>query len=391
MYWLLDADALKTLEHAHASGFVASAEQQTLVAANAFDASSNELPGILTIAGSTAQINIAGILTPAPDFFAFFFGGGNVTYPEINAALAIADQDPQVKNIVLSIDSNGGAVDGLFETLDAQAAVTKPMEARVVNKAASAAFAIAAQADTIVASNRAVMIGSVGVMRSFNVDPGRVSVASSQAPNKVPDVSTEAGRAQVRVELDAMHELFAGSIAAGRGTTVKAVNRDFGQGAVVLAEDAVRRGMIDAVAGPSLKVIKKPNSIPGAQGGNNNEARTMDIKQLQLEHPSVYAAAVQDGVAQERDRISAHLTMGEASGDMKTALAAAKDGTEMTVTMQSTYMAAGMNRSDVSHRQDDDLEANAGDTAQAGGDDDDAAAKSVLAVIESGMGITVDA
>ena len=50
----------------------------------------------------------------------------------------------------------------------------------------------------------------------------------------------------------------------------------------------------------------------------------------------------------------AHLTMGEASGDMKTAISAVTAGEEMTATLQAKYMAAGMNRRDATNRQQDD-------------------------------------
>ena len=49
--------------------------------------------------------------------------------------------------------------------------------------------------------------------------------------------------------------------------------------------------------------------------------------------------------------------MGEASGDMKTAIAAAKDGSEMTATLQAQYMAAGMNRADRETHESEGAEA----------------------------------
>ena len=74
----------------------------------------------------------------------------------------------------------------------------------------------------------------------------------------------------------------------------------------------------------------------------------LNLATLKLEHPEAYAQAlaegVTQGVAKENDRVNSHRIMGEASGDMKTAMAAIEDGSEMTATIQATYMAAGMNR-----------------------------------------------
>src|SRR5690348_110583 len=82
-------------------------------------------PRNLRLAGDVAQINIKGLLTEEPDCFAVMFGDGNTTYASIREALAVADADPAIKSIVLNVDSPGGHVHGLFETLDALAATKK--------------------------------------------------------------------------------------------------------------------------------------------------------------------------------------------------------------------------------------------------------------------------
>ena len=91
----------------------------------------------------------------------------------------------------------------------------------------------------------------------------------------------------------------------------------------------------------------------------------MNINELKAQHPEAYAEAVQMGVDQERDRVTGHLIMGEASGDMNTASSAIKEGEIMTATLNATYMAAGLNRRDIVQRQDEDAEATAGDQAEA--------------------------
>src|SRR5688572_10535595 len=116
MHWLLEPTALELMLRARRECVdVAAAlsweEQQSTA--------SSDRPRNLTVAGSTAQIAIEGVLTKKPDFFALFFGGGNTTYSTIRQALATAEMDPTIKDVVLHIDSPGGSVDGLFETLDA--------------------------------------------------------------------------------------------------------------------------------------------------------------------------------------------------------------------------------------------------------------------------------
>lgn len=383
--WLLQADVKHSIEQALSAGFMPTAEQQERLTAAHISAASEGGSRVLTVAGNVAEIEIKGTLTNSPSFLAMFFGGGNTTYPEIIAAVAEAEQDPTVTETILAFKTSpGGSIDGMFDAIAAIKNATKPIKATVSNLCASAAYALASQADEIVADNQAARIGSIGIAASFTLDENEVSITSTNAPKKRPDVTTEAGKAVVREELDAIENLFTEALAEGRGVTQEKIIADFGQGAVVLAKDALTRGMIDSVA-TSLSVVPSTNSTTAHNtGGNQLEATTMDLKELVAQHPEAYQAAVQQGVDQERDRVGAHLTMGEASGDTKTAFAAIKDGSGMTATLQATYMTAGMNKSDIAARDDDntDVTATNEDPAPEAGAD-------VAALVEAKLGVEV--
>lgn len=375
--WLLLQSVLNDIRDARASGVKFTADQLT-----AFDARSGD--SIMAIAGNSAEIHVNGVLTNTPDIFARFFGGGNTTYPSIIAALAEAEANPDVEQIVMRFDSGGGAVNGMFDAIAAMQTTKKPIKAIVGTMAASAAYGLASQADEIEAHNRASSVGSIGVVVDTFVDESRVSITSTNAPNKRPDLSTELGKATVVAQLDAIAELLDEAVAEGRKTTIKKVNADFGEGGILLADEALKRGMIDSIS------TNKPATA--TNGGKQQEQRSMDLKTLKAQHPDVYAAAAQEGRTEERDRVGAHLTMGEASGDMKTAIGAVQDGSAMTATLQAKYMAAGMNRSDVQARQDDDAEANAGDDANAGEEEAEAnAGVNILAAAAKSCGVELEA
>lgn len=384
--WLLAAAIRQAIEQAHQNGVIPSAEQQVQYEARYGDYES-DTSRVLAIAGDVAEIKVAGVITKAPSLMAMLFGGGNVTYPEIIKALAEADADPAVKRAEMKLDSPGGGIDGLFDAIAAMQAFSKPLKAVVHNQAASAAYSLAAQADEIVAANRATRFGSIGVVGSFRLDESMVDIASTQAPKKRPNVATEEGQAVVREELDALHEIFVDSIATGRNTTAEKINAEYGQGATLLAGEALKRGMIDSIAEAPLRVVSSSTSTTTARsGGGNPETGPMNLNELRAQHPDVYEAAVKAGVDQERDRVSAHLTMGEASGDMKTAVDAVKKGDGMTATLQAQYLAAGMNRRDQDSRQEDDTAAAGADGANNGGDGQDAA-DLVCGAVESALGI----
>lgn len=386
MWWLLALAVRQAIEQAHQNGVVPTAEQQIQYEARYGDYET-DASRVLTVAGDVAEIKVAGVITKAPSLMAMLFGGGNVTYPEIIKALAEADADPAVARAELKIDSPGGSIDGLFDAIAALQSFSKPLKAVVHNQAASAAYSLAAQADEIVAANRATRFGSIGVVGSFQVRDGMVDIASTQAPKKRPNVSTEEGQAVVREELDALHEIFVDSIATGRNTTADKINAEYGQGATLLAGDALKRGMIDSIAEAPLRVVSSSTSTTTARsGGGNPETGPMNLNELKAQHPDVYAAAVQEGVASERDRVGAHLTMGNASGDMETALAAVNSGDAMTASLQAKYLAAGMNRRDQDTRQQDDTSAAGADGANGGGEGEDAA-DLVCGAVESALGI----
>lgn len=374
--WLLEQSIKRAIESAEAQGFTPTAEQVAAFEARAED--------IMAIAGPEAQINVQGVLTATRSWMAYFFGGGNTTYIDIQAALATADADPNVKTITMFVDSPGGAVHGLFECIAAIQSTRKPIEV-VSSRACSAAYALAAAAGPIRATSAGSMFGSIGIVVDAVVAENRVSITSSKAPKKRPDITTEEGVAIVREELDALHELFVEAIAEGRGVSADNVNADFGEGATLLADAALNRGMIDSISTSN-------SATANSNGGNQQEARSMDLQTLKAQHPDVYAAAAQEGRDQERDRVNAHLTMGEASGDMKTAIGAIGDGSAMTATLQAKYLAAGMNRSDVQARQDDDVEAGAADSANASDADAEAAAGvNILANAAAACGVELEA
>jgi len=375
--WLLDQSAATQFKKIQDRALVPTADQLAALAVHAAAPTSR----IMTMAGSTAEIDISGVLTDRPSFMAMLFGGGNTTYPEIRAALAEADSNPDVGDIVLSVDTGpGGTIAGLFDTVAAIKATVKPVTARVDNLAASATFALVSQADTITASNRATSFGSIGVVVDAFVDPDVISITSTEAPDKRPDITTEEGRAVVRRRLDGIHELFVEAIAEGRGTTSKNVNANFGRGDVLLAEDALSRGMIDSIK-------SAVNSTVRVSGGSNPESKIMDKMKLQAEHPELFAAVVEVGVSQERDRVGAHLTMGEASGDMKTAIGAINDGSDMTATLQAAYLAAGMNRKAVDDRVLDDADADTGKPPVATGAQKSDASAKALAMTREALGL----
>ena len=386
MHWLLNDSLKRDLDQARQRNESFSVEQKQAFEARLGEAEGGSKSRIMSIGSGQAVIRVQGVLTKHPDIFAYFFGGGNTTYTEIVAALAEAEVNDDVNTVVIEMDSGGGAVDGMFDTIAALQKFPKPLECHVSGMCASAAYGLASQCDKITAGTKADMIGSIGVVQTHYVSENIVDVTSTNAPKKRPDVSTPEGKAAVVEQLDALHDLFVEAIAGGRGKTEDQVNAEFGQGAVLVASDALKRGMIDGIG-----AVESVESNTAGSGGIKHKASIMDIEKLKAQHPDVYAAVVQVGVDQERDRVSAHLIMGEETGAMDVASAAIQDGSDMTAKLTAKYATAGMNRQDMQKREKDDP--NAGTPAAPAASEherDEEVSANILKAAAEGCGVELE-
>ena len=151
----------------------------------------------------------------------------------------------------------------------------------------------------------------------------------------------------------------------------------------MLAKDAMESGMIDKVTKSAY--VAESNRNNAVTSGKPSEGKEMDLNLLKSQHPDVFAAAVNEGVTQERERVAAHLNMGEACGDMSIALSAIKEGKGLTQLLQSEYLAAGMRRGQMDSRVDDNPEG-MNDTVDSSVDADE----QVTALMERMAGVNHD-
>lgn len=226
-----------------------------------------------------------------------------------------AIDDPGVKAVVLVLDSPGGQANGISEmaAMIRFGSLKKPVVAYVDGAAQSAAYWLASAADEVVASPTA-MVGSIGAVVAIDAQKreGTVEIVSSQSPNKRPDVSTDAGRAQIQSLIDALAQVFIDDVARYRGVETTAVLERFGQGASFLAAEAVDRGMVTRIstleaiiAGLSGAPAKKgdPRMAHDETGRPDAVKPAIDRAYLAANHPDLITALQAEGAAAERARI----------------------------------------------------------------------------------------
>lgn len=202
----------------------------------------------------TAVIPIQGVLTKdGPRYY-------GTNYDTISSAAESAMNDPNVKRVILSVDSPGGEVTGLPETasLLGQLARVKPVSAMVEGTSASAAYYLASQANDITVTPSGE-VGSVGV-RMMHVD---ISKMLEDAGYKITELHSgefktewspfqplsEGAKADMQSRLDGMHADFIAAVTAGRGVRatdeIKAAR--FGEGRMFSSDAAKNHGMVDRI------------------------------------------------------------------------------------------------------------------------------------------------
>lgn len=204
-----------------------------------------------------AVIPLRGTITPRGSLFSLMFGGGGglqAFREQFRQAIA----DGNVSAVVIDIDSPGGLIDLVTETATDvyNARGSKPIVAVANTCAASAAYWIASQADTVSVTPSG-MVGSIGVFtihedfskmeQMMGINTTLISAGDHKVDGNPYQPLTKSALQAIQNEVDQLYGMFTAQVAQGRGLSQKAVQAGYGQGRCVLAEEAHRLGMADLV------------------------------------------------------------------------------------------------------------------------------------------------
>lgn len=240
--------------------------------------------------GAVAIVPVTGVITTSRIMQMIGLG----TSPDsIARNVDAAQRDPQVKAVVLAINSPGGSVSGVDEAANAIFAHRggKPMVAQVTGMMASAAYWIGAAADEIVMPATGTA-GSIGVwtqhddfskydeMNGFKttlIHAGKYKVEG----NPFEPLSDEA-RAHIQEDVDYFYGMFTKSVARSRGVTPKQVQNGYGEGRLLAGTMALEAGLVDKIRSLSetLAAYGVTPSAPEARGramAFERESRELDF------------------------------------------------------------------------------------------------------------------
>lgn len=241
---------------------------------------------LYTVAGNgIAVIPIAGPMMKGRSKF------GGVSTVETRRAIRTADRDPDVRGIMLHVDSPGGHAAGTQDLADDVRATGKPIVAHIDDLGASAAYWAISQSDRI-SVNRGGEVGSIGALAvvsdtSKAADMAGVTVhvvatgeykgaLTPGAP--IPDEQLD----YVRSRVEHINGLFLRAVESGRGLRGRALSA-VSDGRVYGSSDAGGLGLVDAVESFDSALGVLGETLDGMEKSRERRrAMASDIRRAEL-------------------------------------------------------------------------------------------------------------
>lgn len=276
--------------------------------------------------------------------------------------LQAALDSPQVRAIVLNIDSPGGEANGISELADMVFAARdrKRVVAYIGGTGASAAYWIASAASEVVINDTGIA-GSIGAalevrLRSEEEGGKRYELVSRNAPNKRPDLSTDAGRAKIAETIDALGDVFAAKVGAYLGVKPEDVPAMGDHGGLKVGAAAVEAGLAHRLGSlealitelaspaatqrkPSMTIVRTTAELHAAIAAGA-DPQTIQIAAAEpIDAEAIKAEASAAGAKAERERINGINALA-AKGFEKEVAAAIENGLSVEATALTLFKAA---------------------------------------------------
>ena len=292
------------------------------------------------VVGSVGVLDIFGVLAHRGGVTAdssYILG-----YQQIAQRLEAALADPQIRSIVLNIDSPGGEVGGAFDLADQiySARGTKPIHAIAGDVAASAAYLIGSAADELSVIQTG-HIGSIGVvmrhadwskaLTNEGVDVTHIFAGAHKIDGNAYEPLPEAVRDRFQAEIEKVYSMFVGAVARHTGLTDNQVRGT--EALVYMGADGVEQGLASRIETPDELISRLQAEHGGASSRHfmttqeadmaKEEKSAEDVTQAASEEQAAalvaakakaHDAGCKAGAEAERTRIAAILDSEEAQG-----------------------------------------------------------------------------
>lgn len=206
---------------------------------------------------------------------------GMTSYEGIAAQVGEASADPEIKAIILDLDSPGGEATGMFSAAAAirDARKSKRVIAVIDDMAASAAYGLASAADEIVISPTS-LVGSIGVLwmhldrsgelEKKGIHPTLIYAGARKVDGNSFGPMSERAAAETEKLVQSFYSRFLETVADGRGTRTSTQCARETEARVYIGMDAITAGLADRIG--TLTGIIAELSGQAARGGGSRSS-----------------------------------------------------------------------------------------------------------------------
>ncbi len=211
-------------------------------------ASSDGVVAIVPLSGSLTRHGYSGMFSSAAGM------------ADVERLVKRLDNDRSIAGIVLAVDSPGGTVAGtpeLASTLYEIRRRGRTATATIADTLMASAAVYVGTATDYVASIGSGTVGSIGVISMYSdysraLDKAGIDVSVTRAPNSKArftgvEPMTDSMRQFTEQRIKKMYNEFVEDVSKHRGVSIQHVQKRFGAGEVMDAQDAADVGLIDAV------------------------------------------------------------------------------------------------------------------------------------------------
>ena len=268
-----------------------------------------------SVTDGVLTIPVKGVLLSG---FTFAFGGFATGYEYIIRAVRRADEDDNVKMVVLDVHSPGGMVTQVTDCSEALRKLSsKKKLVAFCETAASAAYWLASQCSHIAVSKTG-QVGSIGVitshtdyskaMEGIGIRQTNIFAGARKADGSPYEPLSDEARAAIQRRINATYATFCEEVATGRGMDEKAV-RDT-EADTFDAKTALSKGLVDQIV--SRAEFAHSADVVADQGADQDDDN--EEEEASMTTPAQNAKTYDDGVSDALARASSIMSMPEASG-----------------------------------------------------------------------------
>jgi signal peptide peptidase SppA len=279
----------------------------------------------LTIIGNIGIVSIAGTLVNRDSPWNKYMGV--ISYNEIRAALGDCVSNPNIKQIVLDINSGGGAVNGISDVAALIAQINdniKPVIAYTGGAMASGAYWLGVSAGRVVASDVS-LVGSCGVITAHadltaayqeeGVKHTIIRAGKFKQLNSPLEPLSELGKEEMQRNVDHIYGVFVQHIADRRGVSYQIADTQMAQGREFIGSDAVKAGLVDSVTtfdGLMTELLNKVALDTNKSFSNNSLKSLSKAKIMTLSLSPEQLARISAGGTLTADEVAAATATAEA-------------------------------------------------------------------------------